>query len=77
MFLIVLILVKFSAISFTITSINTIITNYQLRVFIMEDFDVQSIDIHAEVFDKDFDEVGFDPIEEDDSDEECAQIFGY
>lgn len=43
----------------------------------MDDFDVQSIDIHAEVFDKDFDEVGFDPIEEDDSDEECAQIFGY
>lgn len=36
-----------------------------------------SIDIHAEVFDKDFDEVAWDPIEIDDSDEEAAETYGY
>lgn len=45
---------------------------------IMYDLDDElSIDIHSEVFDKDFDEVGFEPIEIDDSDEELAQTFGY
>lgn len=36
-----------------------------------------SIQIHGEVFDKDFDEVGFDPIEEDDSDSEAAELYGF
>lgn len=36
-----------------------------------------SIQIHCEVFDKDFDEVGFDPIEEDDSDSEAAELYGF
>lgn len=36
-----------------------------------------SIQIHCEVFDKDFDEVGFDPIEEDDSDNEAAELYGF
>lgn len=35
------------------------------------------IDIHGETFDKDFDEVGFDPIEEDDSDSEAAELYGF
>ena len=30
-----------------------------------------------EVFDKDFDDVGWDPIEEDDSDSDAADMFGY
>ena len=54
---------------------STIITNYE---FVMYDLDdEQSINIHSEVFDKDFDEVGFEPVEIDDSDEELAQTFGY
>lgn len=45
---------------------------------IMEDiYDDDTIDIHAETFDKDFDEVGFDPIEEDDSDNESAELYGF
>lgn len=36
-----------------------------------------SIQIHCEVFDKDFDDVGWDPIEEDDSDSDAADMFGY
>ena len=36
-----------------------------------------TIDIHSEVFDKDFDEVGFDPVEEDDSDAEAAELYDY
>ena len=36
-----------------------------------------SIQIHGEVFDKDLDEVNYEPIEVDDSDEESAEIFGY
>lgn len=44
----------------------------------MEDiYDDDTIDIHAETFDKDFDEVGFDPIEEDDSDNEFAELYGF
>ena len=39
--------------------------------------DELSIDIHSEVFDKDFDEVGFEPVEIDDSDEALARTFGY
>ena len=36
-----------------------------------------TINIHEEVFDKDFDEVGFDPIEEDDSDDDAAELYDY
>lgn len=36
-----------------------------------------TIDIHGEVFDKDFDEVGFDPVEEDDSDANAAELYDY
>lgn len=36
-----------------------------------------SIQIHSEVFDKDFDDVGWDTIEEDDSDSDAADMFGY
>lgn len=57
------------------TDTNAIITNYE---FVMYDLDDDlSIDIHSEVFDKDFDEVGFEPVEIDDSDEELARTFGY
>ena len=42
----------------------------------MEDiYGDDTIDIHAETFDKDFDEVGFDPIEEDNSDSEAAELY--
>lgn len=40
----------------------------------MDDY---SINIHAEAFDKDFDEIGYDPIKIDDSDAEAAEMFGY
>ena len=36
-----------------------------------------SIQIHGEVFDKDFDDVGWDPIEEDDSDSDAAELYGF
>lgn len=39
--------------------------------------DENSVFIHSEVFDKDFDEVGWDPIKVDDSDAEAAELFGY
>lgn len=37
----------------------------------------QTTQIHGEVFDKDFDDAGWDPVEVDDSDEEFAHEFGY
>lgn len=37
----------------------------------------QTIQIHGEVFDKDFDDVSWDPVEIDDSNEEAAHEFGY
>lgn len=37
----------------------------------------EGIDIHAEVLDKDFDDVAWDPEVVDDSDEEAAELFGY
>lgn len=37
----------------------------------------QATHIHGEVFDKDFDDAGWDPVEIDDSDEEAAHEFGY
>lgn len=36
-----------------------------------------SIEIHGEVLDKDFDDVGWDPVEIDDSDEDAAHEYGY
>lgn len=36
-----------------------------------------SIEIHGEVLDKDFDDVGWDPVEIDDSDEDAACEYGY
>ena len=36
-----------------------------------------TIDIHSETFDKDFDEVGWDPEVIDDSDEEAAELYGF
>lgn len=35
------------------------------------------IDIHSETFNKDLDEVGWDPIKIDDSDNELKELFGY
>lgn len=35
-----------------------------------------SVNIHAETFDKDFDEVGWEPEVEDDSDAEAAELYG-
>lgn len=37
----------------------------------------ESIEIHIEVFDKDFDDVAWEPEVVDDSDEEAAELFGY
>ena len=36
-----------------------------------------SVNIHAEAFDNDFDEIGWDPIKIDDSDSDAAELFGY
>lgn len=35
-----------------------------------------TIDIHGETFDKDFDDVGWGPEVVDDSDEEAAELYG-
>lgn len=42
-------------------------------------YEDDAINIHVEAFNKDFDEIGFDPIEEedDDYDEEAAELYGY
>lgn len=40
-------------------------------------YDDESIDIHAETFDKDFDDVGWEPEVIDDSDDDSANLFGY
>lgn len=37
----------------------------------------QTTQIHSEVFDKDFDDAGWEPVEIDESDEEAAHEFGY
>ena len=36
-----------------------------------------SLEINSSTFNQDFDEVGFDPIEVDDSDAEMEKMFGY
>jgi hypothetical protein len=43
---------------------------------IAKDYD-DSIEINSLTFDQDFDDVGWEPIEIDDSDEEAAEMFGY
>ena len=35
-----------------------------------------TINIHGETFDKDFDDVGWEPEVEDDSDEEATELYG-
>lgn len=40
-------------------------------------YEEYSIDIHEEVFDKDLDEVAYEPTEIDDSDAEAAEMYGY
>ena len=42
-----------------------------------DDYAENTIEIHGEVLNNDFDETGWDPIEIDDSDEEAAELFGY
>lgn len=43
-----------------------------------EDYlDDEGIEIHSEVFDKDFDDVNFDGEVDDDSDEDAADFFDY
>ena len=39
--------------------------------------DDYTMEIRSEVFGDDFDNVGWDPIEVDDSSEEAEQLFGY
>lgn len=58
--------------------------SFKIKLIDMENMDDlnsiyggDTIDIHGEVFDKDFDEVGFDPIEEDDSDADAAELYDY
>lgn len=53
---------------------------YGLKYNIMnEDIypDNNSIEIYAETFNQDFDDVAFEPESIDDSDEEAANIYGY
>lgn len=40
-------------------------------------YEENTIDIHSETFNQDFDEVGWDPKVIDDSDEEAAELYGY
>lgn len=41
-------------------------------------YEDNTIEIHGEVLDKDFDDIGFDPVEvEDDSDSDAAELFDY
>lgn len=43
-----------------------------------EDYlDDEGLEIHSEVFDKDFDDVNFDGEVDDDSDENAAEMFDY
>ena len=46
-------------------------------VIMNDDYAENTIEIHGEVLNNDFDEAGWDPIEVDDSDEESAELFGY
>ena len=42
-----------------------------------DDYHDDSMEIVTECFSNDFDEVGWDPIEVDDSNEEAKELFGY
>ena len=42
----------------------------------MEEFEIE-MEINQSCFEQDFDEVGYDPIEVDDSDEEAAELYDY
>lgn len=42
----------------------------------MEEFEIE-MEINQSCFEQDFDEVGYDPIEIDDSDEEAAELYDY
>lgn len=48
-----------------------------LYFYYMEEYIDTEIEINQACFEQDFDEVGYDPIEIDDSDEESAEMFGY
>lgn len=43
----------------------------------ISDYVDNNIEIHGEVLNKDFDDVGWDPIEIDDSNEDAAREYGY
>lgn len=50
--------------------------NYTQSMF-DDDYNNDSMEIITECFSNDFDEVGWDPIEVDDSNEEAKELFGY
>lgn len=43
----------------------------------MDKYEDDDIEINEAAFDKDFDEIGWDPEVIDDSDEEAAELYGY
>lgn len=47
------------------------------NVKVINPYQEDIIEIHAETFDKDFDDVGYEPEVIDDSDEDLANEFGY
>lgn len=57
--------------------------SFNIKTNVMKDNNIDSlygqdsIDIHSEVFDKDFDDVGYEPVEEDDSDADAAELYDY
>lgn len=42
-----------------------------------DDFNNDTMEIVTECFSNDFDDIGWDPIEVDDSDEESKELYGY
>lgn len=42
----------------------------------MEEFEIE-IEINQSCFEQDFDDIAYDPIEVDDSDEEAAELYDY
>ena len=42
----------------------------------MEEFEIE-MEINQSCFEQDFDEIGYDPIEIDDSDKEAAELYDY
>lgn len=41
-----------------------------------QDYSSYSVEMQTEAFDRDFDEIQYEPIEIDDSDEEAAYLYG-